>query len=121
MRSLSLCIIALILFIILGPIGFIYSLIDGIFHPSKLGRKSRWLFIGIAIAIDQLGNVVCGRMFNDILIKKDWYKFGDEDETISSVIGKNKELRTLKLPGEILYLILDALDANHTEKAIEKF
>ena len=92
MRSFLLFITAIILFTILGPIGFIYSIIDGIVHPSKLGRKARGLFIGIAIAIDQLGNVVCGRMFNDILITKDGYKFGDEDETISSCIGKNKEL-----------------------------
>lgn len=121
MINFILFIVAIVLFVIIAPIWFIYSLIDWIIHPSKLWRKARWLFIGTAIAIDQLGNVICGKMFNDILITKDWYKFGDEDETISSCIWKNKKLWTLKPLWKILYLILDFLDPQHSEKAIEDF
>jgi hypothetical protein len=74
-------IVAILLSIILFPIGFIVSM----FYP----KRGKYLY-KIALGIDQLGNIVCARLFNFFLIDLDGYQFGDEDETISSVIGKNK-------------------------------
>ncbi len=73
----------------------------------------------IALGIDQLGNVVCARLFNFFLITKEGYQFGNEDETISSVLGKNKKQNTLRFLGKLLDLILDQIDRNHSIKSIE--
>jgi 8-oxo-dGTP diphosphatase len=104
-------IVAILLSIILFPIGFIFSM----FYP---GRR-KYLY-NIALGIDQLGNVVCARLFNFFLIDIDGHKFGNEDETISGVIGKNKRKNTLTGLGIILDSILELLDKNHSIKAIEE-
>lgn len=104
-------IVAIIISIILYPIGFVFSM----FYS---GRKK--YFYNIARAIDQLGNVICGRLFNSTLIKHySIYKFGNEDETISSVIGKNKLANNLTFIGVLLYYFLELIDKNHSIKAIE--
>jgi 8-oxo-dGTP diphosphatase len=41
------------------------------------------------------------------------------DETISSVLGKNKKANTLSKIGKGLDWILDILDKNHSIKSIE--
>jgi hypothetical protein len=103
--------IAIIISIILFPIGFIISM----FYP----KREKYLY-NIARGIDQLGNVVCGKLFNLTLIKyTSIHKFGNEDETISSVIGKNKLANTLTISGHLLDKLLDIIDKNHSIKAIE--
>lgn len=102
---------AILISMILFPIGFITSM----FYP----KREKYLY-SIARGIDQLGNVVCGRLFNLTLITShSIHKFGNEDETISSVIGKNKLANTLTLSGHLLDKLLDAIDKNHSIKAIE--
>jgi len=77
-------------------------------------------FFDLAIGNDQLGNVSCGYLFNHLLIKKtSVHKFGNEDETISSVLGKNKLDKTFKFLGYLLDNILDKLDSNHSINSIE--
>ena len=103
--------IAILISIILFPIGFIVSM----FYP----KREKYLY-NTARGIDQLGNVVCGRLFNLTLIQKvSIHKFGNEDETISSVIGKNKLANTLTVSGRLLDKLLDTIDKNHSIKAIE--
>jgi len=104
-------IVAIIISIILFPIGFVFAM----FYS---GRR-KYLY-NIALSIDQLGNVVCARLFNFFLIDIDGYKFGNEDETISGVIGKNKRKNTLTGLGIALDCILELIDKNHTAKAIEE-
>jgi len=104
-------IVATIVSIIIFPIGFVFAM----FYSGR-----RKYFYNIARAIDQLGNVVCGRLFNSTLIKYySIYKFGNEDETISSVIGKNKLANSLTFIGRLLYYFLELIDKNHSIKAIE--
>ena len=50
---------------------------------------------------------------------KEWHKFWDENEVISSVIGKNKQTNTLKICGKILDKILCFIDSWHSEESIE--
>ena len=74
----------------------------------------------IALGIDQLGNVVCANLFNIILIRScSEHRFGNEDETISSVIGKNKKTGTLTFMGWVLDAILDAIQKQHSLLSIE--
>ena len=74
----------------------------------------------VAISIDQLGNVVCSDLFDVTLIKKEGYNFGNPDETISGVLGKNQKLNTLSLVGKILNFILSQIEKDHSIKSIEE-
>jgi 8-oxo-dGTP diphosphatase len=104
-------IVAIVLAIVLFPVGFMFSM----FYP----KRGKYLY-RIALGIDQLGNVVCARLFNFFLIDADGYQFGNEDETISSVIGKNKQANTLTMFGIALDMFLELIDKNHSEDAIEE-
>jgi len=74
----------------------------------------------MAVSVDQLGNVVMSTLLNDIMITKYGHKFGDEDQTISMVLGVNKAMGTLTDKGKSLADFLNKIDPNHVEKAIEK-
>lgn len=100
------------------PIGFAYSVCLTLF---KSGYKSLDdYFFRCAIATDQHANSFLAKLFNDVLIKKGGHKFGNPDETISSVLGKNKLKGKLSLLGKCLDLLLHLLDNNHSIKSIEK-
>ncbi|MDH3322158.1 MAG: hypothetical protein OEM04_04160 [Flavobacteriaceae bacterium] len=110
-------IISISLLILTGPIGFIYGLIHGLFtrYSSGIGAY----FLELAISIDQLGNVIMQHLLNLLWIRKTGYKFGNRDETISSVIGKNLKDGTLTSFGMLLSKILDAIDPNHSLDSID--
>ncbi len=112
-----LLITALVLFILIAPLAIIYKLITNLF---KLKKLNDWL-LRIALSIDQLGNVVADDFFNLLLIKNDCFSpFGDEDETISSVLGKNYQLNNLTFLGELLRKLLYVFDKNHSVDSIEE-
>jgi 8-oxo-dGTP diphosphatase len=112
-RGFILLIIALGLSIILLPVGFAFQIITAIFKGID-----KYLF-RIAKSIDQLGNVVCEHLFNVTLIKKNGYKFGNEDVTISHVLGMNEKTNTLSFAGKLLAWLLNTIDKDHNQKAIE--
>jgi len=67
-------------------------------------RKDIWGYLArVFVALDQLANALTG---------------GDEDETISSRLGKDK-VRGRKVAC-VLCKLLDLIDPNHCEKAIER-
>lgn len=105
MRGLILVIIALILSAIILPIGFVVGIIAAL---------DKYLF-RIAKSIDQLGNVVCAELFDWMLVKKGKY-FGNEDETISSVLGRN--IDNLTIAGKCLVWLLNTIEKDHVQKAI---
>lgn len=85
----------------------------------KAKNKKQW-YLNLAISKDQYGNVLGMHLFNDLLItKQSKHKFGHPDETISSVLGKNKREKTLTKIGQILSNLLDFIDNNHVTKSIE--
>ena len=77
-------------------------------------------FRSVAISVDQNGNVICGPLFNLMLINKNGYKFGNPDETISSVLGKNQVLNTLTFIGRGLNSLLSLIEKDHSIKSIEE-
>lgn len=99
----------------LYPLILIYSL----FRYKEFKNADNHYF-KIAVAIDQLGNVVACYLFNDIMIKKEGHKFGLPDETISSVIGKNYKSNTLTMAGKAMRWILDKIEYNHSVNSIEE-
>ena len=118
MKGLILFLTALILKSIFYPLGFCYSIVLTLF---KNGYKEldNYLF-KCAIADDQQANTYLAKLFNDILIKKGGHKFGNPDETISSVLGKNFLIKKLSLVGRFLNWILNLIEKDHSIKAIEE-
>lgn len=125
-RGTFLFITAKILQLILYPIGVTYSFITHFFRFGWLSFD-KYLF-KCALIDDIHGNTYLAKLFNDTLIKKITvdgkiiyaYKFGNPRETISSVLGKNKERGTLTKSGLILDFILHIFDNNHSEKSVEE-
>ena len=116
--SFALIIIAMLLFCILIIPGLLWQLYKIIANKLNYAYISSVLF-SVAQCLDQLGNVIFQELFNDILIMTNGYKFGDHQETISSVLGKNFELHTLSKTGIFLNNCLNNIQANHTVISIE--
>lgn len=126
-ESLILFVVAIILTAVLLPIWITYTLVKivcRIFIPTANRPivKAIWYIAntikGIVKWIDQLWNVVCRDLFNDILIKKGWHSFWDVRETISSVLWKNERTRTLTNTGQWLVKVLDTVEENHCQESI---
>lgn len=101
--------------ITVGLVGLIYGTVLSLFK-----REWHKYYMSLVISIDQYGNCVCQYLFNHTLIKKSGYKFGNIDETISSVLGKNKRDETLTIIGKMLSNVLNFLDKNHVENSIDE-
>jgi hypothetical protein len=112
MRGFILLIIALLLSVVLLPIGFTFQVIATLFRSID-----SYLF-QIAKSIDQHGNLVCAELFNLTLIKRKGYKFGDMDKTISFVLGVNAETKTLTYLGKKVGLLLNIIEKDHLKKAV---
>jgi hypothetical protein len=105
--------VAVIVGVILYPIGIIYGAL-----------KMAVLYVGailktFAVGISQFGNVACSELFNDTLIKKNGIKFGNPDNTISKVLGLNKKAGTLTKTGLFVADLLNKIDNNHVENSAE--
>lgn len=107
--NILLFLLSFILVGIFAPIGFLVSLFK--YHSGY--------YFKLAIALDQFGNVVMSPLFNSLLINSDKYPFGNPDETISSVLGKNKVNNSLAYTGRRLDALLNGLDEGHSIKSIE--
>jgi len=110
-----------ILFIIASILKTLFSLLGyifGFFYSIFKGEFSKY-HLNLAIAKDQYGNALCQYIFNCLLITKQGYKFGNIDETISSVIGKNKMSKTLSPLGRLLDYLLNLFEKDHSTKSID--
>lgn len=125
-KNFLLLIIGVMLGGILIPLSLIYTAIKLTirliltFKIKEIIEYVSDFMYAIASAIDQLGCVICREPFNDLFIKKGTYKFGHEDEKISSVLGKAKEKNKLMFLGKLLSNVLDFIDTNHVIKSIDR-
>ena len=103
----------MILFIIAYVLFLPLSIINWFFVKDKFGY-----FKSSAVNIDKFGNREFRTLFNKVLVTG--YRFGNIDETISSVLGKNELANTLTKFGKILVWILDKIDKDHCFKSINK-
>lgn len=121
MKNLMLLLVAIILALILFPLGFVFTIFEAIRRRKKtkfftyLSKACR----EGALAIDRLGNVVCRDMLNAFFIKHGGYYFGRQGETISSALGRNLLRGTLTKAGRLLASILDFIDPNHCINSID--
>lgn len=117
MKSLILLIVSIFSVCFISPLLIVYTFLSFLFTFDFKGLGN-W-FLQLSISIDQFANVSTFKFLNLILIKSNGYSFGKVDETISSVIGKNKEMRTLSKTGILIDKILNLFDSNHSIKSIE--
>ena len=111
MKEIILLLTAVILLFLLLPIVCVYMFLK--YLVSGNGRMITVWACNTARSIDVFANVEASELFNDVLIKKGGYKFGNRQETISSVVGKNQRDNTLTKTGRGLRYILDKIDKNH--------
>jgi 8-oxo-dGTP diphosphatase len=117
-KSFSLFCIAMILFFITAPFGFLYAVIRQ--SCLKSVNSLSVYFLELALALDNAGNVLMQHVLNDLLLVKNQktYLFGNKMETISSVIGKNLLSHTLSPMGIALNAFLHWIDKDHSLNSI---
>jgi len=117
--GILLFLVSILLLAITTPIGFLYGVLHSVFTKgfSGIGEFS----LKMAISIDQLGNVIMQHLLNVLWIRPNGYKFGNRDETISSALGRNKQLNTLTKFGRFIDAILDTIDPNHSLNSIDYY
>ena len=118
MKGLILFIVSILLCSIFYPVGFVYSVLLTFFKNGYL-ELDKYLF-QCAISQDQHANTWLAKLFNDLLIKQGGAKFGNTDETISSVLGKNQLTNKLTKLGEFINAILNKIEKDHSIKSIGK-
>ena len=103
--------------IILYTIAYLLFLPLTIFNALNVKKKG--YFKDTAINIDRFGNREFRFSLNKYLItEKSPDRFGNIEETISSVLGKNQRDKTLSKFGKMICFILDKLDKEHCKKSI---
>lgn len=112
--GLLLSIVAYLLICIMA----IPALLFGTFVTLLCGEFNAY-FMRIAVSLDQFGNTICKFLFDFLFMKKGGYRFGNPDETISSVLGKNYVNKTCTIFGKFFCWLLGKLDKNHVEKSID--
>ena len=113
-------VVALIsLWAIVSSITVIYYLVT---FKWKTGLKLvNAYFYKCAFGIDQFGNIFLGPACNWLLVisKARHYFFGDEDDSLSYVIAMNFFKAVASVMGIGFGNMLDWLDSNHMQKAIQ--
>ncbi len=114
---------AVVLQSVFFPIGRIFTY-HRAWKQRKAGKITGYLAksaLARALSIDTMGNTVCRDLLNATLLRQNAldraYQFGDYRETISKVLGKNKERGTLSVTGLWLADLLNRIDPNHVELA----
>lgn len=78
-------------------------------------------FTDTAVTVDRYGNRDLRKLWNATLIRKQsQHHFGDINETISSVLGKNQRDKTLTYTGKFLAWLLDTIDKDHCKNSINE-
>ena len=87
---------------------------------NALNVKKKGYFKDTAINIDRFGNREFRFSLNKYLItEKSPDRFGNIEETISSVLGKNELSDNLTTLGKLLCWVLDKIEKNHCIKSIK--
>jgi len=116
MKSITyffLFIASLLLFFVLSLGGFLYRVF-------VVRKDYPDYFFGCASTLSHSTNYYGADLWNRILIRPAYTVFGNRDESMSGVLGKNKRANTLTNLGEGVVYILNKIDPNHTEKSIEE-
>lgn len=110
---------AKIVFLLCGLIiGIPYSL-------RYIYKKSFWVGLNdkifkTALLYDHFANVWMKEILNDVLVKNGGHLYGDEDDTISDITGRNERDNYLTPFGVKFTRFLDILGKNHSLESIDE-
>lgn len=120
--SLLLIVLAVLIVVAITPFAFIWKLYVSITEDRRKAREiasgTAVFFIAIASSVDKFGNCAFGGFLNAFLLKKQRYKFGNNYETVSEVLGWAERYNDLTRTGAALVTILDWIDPNHVKKSM---
>jgi 8-oxo-dGTP diphosphatase len=123
-QGITLVLLEMILRWVLKPVSIVYTFIKLLILCDVRWRLfirvfNRYL-VRIALAQDQADNTTMRFLFNDLLLKENSksYKFGNMNEKISSVLGKNQRAKTLNRLGRFINGILNTIEEDHSMNAI---
>lgn len=124
--GMILLMISIILKYVVTAISFIFN---PIYYLVTLKWKTGAAALGdwmyqTALANDQTGNVIGGEIFRYLFTKRQQnsHPFGDEDDTVSYVLARNKYKKNLNIGGRFMAWLLNIIDSSgggHMYKAIE--
>lgn len=137
--SIILFLIAFFVSPVINLMGLIFSVIYISTNRRFIGNKKAIFsayFGNHALSKDQHGNASNWHFFNVAMLKKSKIKllegksnetglddfvvsFGNPDETISYVLGKNRNLKALNLHGRFWAWFLNLIDKGHTDEAVK--
>jgi len=105
----------------MGVILYIISLI--LYPPLSIWNyylvvNKKAYFKSSAVTVDKLANREFRTLWNKKLRTESGYKFGAENETISSALGKNQRDETLTDSGKFLVKVLNFIETDHCLKSI---
>lgn len=124
-KGLFLTALAIFLLLLAVPIAAIHYLCT-IWGKKQEAREILTNYGGffylVALALDHLGNVLCPSLFNWLFLKNKSveFRFGVPGQSISLILGWNDKDGNLKKRGEWLEYVLDLIDPNHCQKAVEQ-
>lgn len=118
MRNVLFFIAAKIFFPMFILMGVVYSLKDVLTIPfwNTLSDKT----YKSATLISQLGNVWMKELLNDVCITPEGTPYGDEDDSISDITGRNLRDKKLTKTGIGLAKFLNILGKDHALKSIDE-
>jgi hypothetical protein len=108
--------IARLVVVLSSPLGVLYTLVRRVVlgQSKTLGKY----YIDMAYLYDVFVNVCWGDFFNDVFGKwKKGYRYGNAQDSISRVLGKNKALQQLTRFERWVAKKLNQVDKDHVEKA----
>jgi hypothetical protein len=112
--------IAFISFKYLFYCGIAYALVAALVGRANGEARFTSYLWNLAVSIDQTLNVLLQYSLNDTMIKNSSKnKYGNPDETISGITGKNVLASTLTWFGKLVNSGLNLLERNHSIKSIE--
>lgn len=101
---------------LLSPLFLIFAILS-----LRDFNKISSYFGDTALSIDQLGNTMGAPLFNSVFLRNNpKVLFGNPDQTISYVVGVNYLDNKLTSFGIFVVKILNTLDKNHVQNAVEK-
>lgn len=118
--GMLLFLLSVALALITFPFGKLFGVVYQLYKKGITGVGDYYL--ELATIVDQMGNVLMQHLLNALWLKGEGkYLFGDRDETISSVLGKNQKADSLNAFGRWIANVLDRIDKNHSMNSIDYF
>lgn len=112
--------IAVVTLMINTPVGLIYTIGVAILRKEREDEPTlSEYFWDSAVSLDQAQNTLVQHPLNDFMIRPSGIKYGNPDETVSGVTGKNQRIDKLSWFGKRVNAFLSFLEKDHSLKSIE--